>query len=128
LNVWINFTSFLCDIIFITEITRTKGEKKLELQTLLDRYQPILLEAFSEVYRLADRYIKTSALPHNSYDDAFHAAMTTTHGLDILVSWNCRHLANEISKNRIGITNIRLGYRPILIFTPTEVIHYGKSQ
>ena len=112
----------------ITEVAQTKGKKKLELQVLLERYQPILLEAFSEVYRLADRYIKTSALPRNSYDDAIHAAMTTAHGLDILVSWNYRHLTNETTKDRIGITNIRHGYRPILIFTPTEVIRYGKSQ
>ena len=112
----------------IAEIDRAKDDRKLELQILLKKYQPIVLEIFSEVYRLADGYMNRSALPRNSYDDAFHAAMTTTHGLDILVSWNCRHLANEISKNKINMTNIQYGYRPILIFTPAEVLLYEKGQ
>ena len=108
----------------IKEINRTEHDKRIKLQELTETYNPTTLEAFSEVYKLANKYIESRILPSNSYEDAFHAAIASVYNLDILVSWNCKHLSNEISRNKINMFNISNGYKPILIFTPMEVISY----
>ncbi len=112
----------------IREINKTKGDKKIKLQELIHKYKPNVLEETVDIYKLANKYIKTSALSPNSYDDSLHVAMTTIYNLDILVSWNYRHLTNNNSKNKINLTNIRSGYRPILILNPLEVVKYEKNQ
>jgi hypothetical protein len=33
-------------------------------------------------------------LPNTTADDALYVAVATLHGMDCLLTWNCRHLAN----------------------------------
>jgi hypothetical protein len=109
-----------------TEIDKTEDIKRIKLQKLINKYKPTELEPIPEVYRLANKYIVDFALPRNSYDDAIHAAITSVYNLDALISWNCKHLANIVRRNKINSINIRYGYRSIDIFTPMEVMYCGK--
>jgi len=109
----------------VEEIDRTKENKRDKLHSLLSKYRPVELEVMPEVYQLASKYIKYSALPRNSYDDAFHAAISVVYNLDALVSWNYKHLANITRKNKINSVNIQYGYKPFDIITPLEVIYSG---
>ena len=42
-------------------------------------------------------------------------------GIDYLLTWNLRHLANAALENRIRWTRIACGYRPPVICTPEEL-------
>jgi hypothetical protein len=57
-----------------------------------------------------------------------HAAITGVYNLDALISWNCKHLANMVRRNKINSINIRYGYKPIDIFTPMEVMYYDEAE
>ena len=50
-------------------------------------------ETTEEIAFLADAYVKNSIIPQNKTADAFHIAYSTVFQMDILLSWNFKHLA-----------------------------------
>ena len=106
------------------EINDAEEPKKIQLLNLIYKYKPAELEVTSEVYKLADKYIKTHTLPCSSHTDAMHVATASVYNLDALISWNCKHLANLNRKSRINGINIQNNYKPIDIITPMEVMYY----
>jgi hypothetical protein len=61
----------------------------------LDRIAEIpLLNLTDEARRLTQRILGSRLLPQNADRDAAHIALATVHEMDILLSWNCRHIAN----------------------------------
>jgi len=53
--------------------------------------------------------------------DAVHVAMAATAGMDYLLTWNCRHLANASLRGRISEVCRTAGHRPPTICTPEEL-------
>jgi hypothetical protein len=45
-----------------------------------------------------------------------------THGVDYLVTWNCRHIANAAVRPHIEHAARSAGYRPTIICTPEELL------
>ena len=63
-----------------------------------------------------------SSLPPKAADDALHIAVATVYGLDYLLTWNCRHIANaQIQKKLLQISN-DAGYELPTICTPYELM------
>jgi len=56
-----------------------------------------------------------------------HIALATVADVDVLVSWNFKHIV-RLEKIRIfnGV-NLELGYKPLLIYSPREVTHHGET-
>lgn len=84
-----------------------------------------LLEMTDEAFDVARSLLDAGALPREARIDAFHVAVAAVHGMDILLTWNCRHLANG---ELIGAVARRLwssGYAPPVICTPDELIGGG---
>ena len=50
-----------------------------------------------EVENLSDRLIEGHALPATEATDASHIATAAVYGMDVLLTWNCRHMANEFT-------------------------------
>jgi hypothetical protein len=50
---------------------------------------------------LADRFLTSGALPANAREDAAHVALAAVHGMDFLLTWNCRHINNPQKKPQI---------------------------
>lgn len=87
--------------------------------------EPILFDIEEDVIELSERYIDEAILTERRIKDATHAAVASINEVDILVSWNCKHLVNINRKNRFNIVNFQEGYRkPLEIATPEEVIDY----
>ena len=55
--------------------------------------------------------------PANS-GDAIHVATATIHGINYILSWNVKHLANESKRTHLAVVCMRLGLVPPLIYTP----------
>ncbi|MEW6200385.1 MAG: PIN domain nuclease, partial [bacterium] len=55
-------------------------------------------------------------------DDIYHLAYATVNGLDILLSWNLRHLVKRRTQLIVELTNKALGYRELEIWTPEELM------
>jgi hypothetical protein len=71
---------------------------------------------------LANRLIVDSALPVNAKADAIHLAVATANGLDYLMTWNCRHLANASMRRKIENTCRAENLEPPIICTPPQLM------
>ncbi len=71
---------------------------------------------------LARDLIRAHVLPSSEEDDAAHVALAAVHGMDILLTWNCRHIANVIAAPGIRGVIERGGYRAPTITTPADLL------
>ena len=76
----------------------------------------------SEAEQLASNYIKTGAVSDKFYEDALHIANATIHKVDILVSWNFKHIVNIDKIRKYNAVNLMFGYSSIEIRTPREIL------
>ena len=83
------------------------------------------VELNQESKDLAGAYIMEKALGQASYNDAYHIAIASVNRLDVLVSWNFKHIVNYDKIKLFNSINLKLGYPLIDIRTPLELIKYG---
>jgi predicted nucleic acid-binding protein len=53
-----------------------------------------VLELSNEALELAEKLVRYGPIPQEYADDAIHIAVATTNGIEFLVTWNCKHIAN----------------------------------
>ncbi len=79
-----------------------------------------ILAAPDEAEKLANLLLAKHALPQKAFLDALHIAVASVHGMDYLLTWNCKHIANLTMRGVIEQTCRAAGYRPPVIGTPEE--------
>jgi hypothetical protein len=68
----------------------------------MDLVQEIpLLELTNDVREFARKVLGSGLLPRESDRDAAHIALATVHEMDLLLSWNCRYVANAAIQTRL---------------------------
>lgn len=73
---------------------------------------------------LSSQYIIKNAISEKSREDALHIAMATIAKVDILVSWNFKHIVNYNRILKFNSINLENGYKYLEIRSPKEVINY----
>ncbi len=92
-------------------------------QKRLEQLQAIpLLEVNQEVENLARRLVVDGVLPKKAAVDALHIAVATVHGMDYLLTWNCKHIANAEMQNKVAAVCRESGFEPPVICTPEELL------
>ena len=81
-----------------------------------------LLRLGEESQLLARLLIDQRVLPNSAAVDALHISVAAVSGMDFLVTWNCRHLANASIRPRIEALCRAAGYEPPIICTPEELM------
>ena len=122
------YQTFISEFV-IAEIEDTTNPEKREklLQTLSDYPLDILtIENTDEVKTLGMKYIEAGIIPQKKILDAYHIAVCTIYGINLLVSWNFKHLANINKEYKVRIVNFQNNYfNELRIITPLELIDYG---
>ena len=85
----------------------------------IDPVQFIPEKAFQPVQT---QFLMRSNLPPKASDDAVHIAAATVHGLDYLLTWNCKHIANAQIQRKLAEISLDLGYELPIICTPYELL------
>ncbi len=98
------------------------GDRKAAKERLRVLEGLILLETSEEALQLAHEMVASGLVPVKAAEDALHIAICVTNGIDYLVTWNCRHIANAIMRPRIEQICRTLGYEPSIICTPEELV------
>ena len=80
------------------------------------------LEIVEEAYELAAALIAGGALPKSAADDATHIALAAVHGMDYLLTWNCRHIDNAETKPTVRAVCAAHGCSCPEICTPEELM------
>ena len=71
---------------------------------------------------LAEALVTDGPIPVEYAEDALHIALCAVNGIDFLVTWNCRHLANAIHRHQIEEIVEKRGYGCPVICTPEELM------
>lgn len=83
-----------------------------------------VLDASALDESLVDRYLEHGIVPARYQTDAAHIALATVAQVDLLVSWNFRHIVRFDKIRRFNAANRELGYKEIEIYSPREVTRY----
>ena len=82
------------------------------------------IELTEEAVQLADTYLAEKVVGKTSRVDCFHIALATINQVDILVSWNFKHIVNVQRIRGYNAVNMKMGYPTIDIRSPKEIIYY----
>ena len=85
------------------------------------------IELTEEAILLADIYISEKVVGKTSLEDCRHIAMATIHKVDVLASWNFKHIVNLDKIKGYNSVNLKLGYQMIEIRSPKDLINYGND-
>jgi len=110
--------------IVIAEIAQAPNQVIQKYSELVD-YNLTILELNDEVIDLANSYLSKNILSENYLDDARHIAFATVFEVDLLVSWNFKHIVHYDKIRMFNSVNLENGYKPIIIYSPREVTKYG---
>lgn len=72
---------------------------------------------------IANEILSRAILPPQAAIDALHIAMTAHHGIQYLLTWNCKHIANAKILPRIHKVLADLGCPIPIICTPEEMVN-----
>ena len=87
-----------------------------------------LLDATPDAERLAQALVDLGAVPRQAAEDAAHIAIAVTNGVEFLVTWNFRHIANASMRAQIERTCRQAGYEPPVICTPSELMETDHAE
>lgn len=93
------------------------AEQRLDVLRNLD-----VLRITTESGQLARTLIESYSLPQSALDDALHIAVAAIHGIDYLLTWNCKHIANAELAERIRSTAESYGCGCPKICVPSELM------
>ena len=81
-----------------------------------------LLSVSPEALALARALVKKGPIPEKAETDALHIAVAAVNGMDYLLTWNCKHIANAEMQIGIGKFCRVAGFEPPIICTPEELL------
>jgi hypothetical protein len=81
-----------------------------------------LIEPEESAVILAEKLMREVPLPEKAIVDAAHIAVAAVGGMDFLLTWNFKHIANAILRDRIEHICRSCGYEPPVICTPEELM------
>ncbi|MDJ0843573.1 type II toxin-antitoxin system VapC family toxin [Crocosphaera sp.] len=113
------FNLYISEIV-LEEIGRGDAEIAIRRRELIHNLP--LLEINNAVEELAQQFLIQSNLPPKASDDALHIALATVYGLNYLLTWNCRHIANAQIQKKLSQISSQAGYELPTICTPYELM------
>jgi predicted nucleic acid-binding protein len=122
-----NFVPVISEIV-TAEIEEEAPEEVQNQHARLLDLNPEELETDDQVAELATTYLERGILTPNYLDDALHVALASVNAVELLVSWNFRHIVHFEKIRKFNAVNQELGYRPIEIRSPREVTNYGPDE
>ena len=81
-----------------------------------------LLDLNQSVLDLVQQFLGRNNLPAKADVDAVHIAAATVHGMDYLLTWNCKHIANAQIQRKLAEISLDFGYELPILCTPYELL------
>jgi hypothetical protein len=96
---------------------QSAAQRRLEIL----RDIPLLEMNYSAIV-LAQEWIDNQLISKKAEEDALHIAIATLNGMDYLLTWNCKHIANATLRHNREVFCRLKGYESPVICTPEELI------
>jgi hypothetical protein len=95
----------------------TMSQRRLEMV----RGLPVLAVT-PEATAIAEQLVQSGPLPTKAEVDALHIGIAAVHGMEYVLTWNCKHIANARMRTQIEAICRDLGYEPPIMCTPEELM------
>ena len=115
----------ILDLLDLELINAPINVRELLYKFSADKFERV--ELTEEAVKLADSYIIEKVVGKTSLEDCRHIAMATIHKVDVLASWNFKHIVNLDRIKGYNSVNLRQGYQMIEIRSPKDLINYGND-
>lgn len=113
------------DLLDLELINAPRHVKELLFNYPVDLFERV--ELTEEAVQLADKYVEEKVVGKTSIEDCRHIAMATIVKVDVLASWNFKHIVNLDRIKGYNSINLRLGYPMIEIRSPKDLVSYGNE-
>lgn len=100
----------------------TQGDPEMAAKRLEVLQSLFVLELTENVQDLGLQFLTKSSMPAKAADDAIHIAAATVHGMDYVLTWNCKHIANAQIQKKLAEISTNFGYKLPTICTPYELM------
>ncbi len=107
--------------ITLDELSFSRPEVRNHLDTISNDHKEYVFND-EQAEELADKYIKGKAVTQKSHEDALHIAIATIYKVDVLVSWNFKHIVNLDRIRKYNAVNLMNGYSMLEIRNPREIL------
>ncbi len=125
---WEEYSShftLLTSVAVISELRQGKNKITADRINLLKELE--LLKITKEIEELTAIYIEKKVMPNDPAGDALHLALASFHKTDVLLTWNCRHIANPNKFGHIRMINYELGLPTPILTTPMNYLTGGND-
>lgn len=98
-----------------------------KVKQLLHRYSTENFERINlteEAIELANAYIAEKVVCKTSLEDCRHIALTSINEVDVLASWNFKHIVNLERIRGYNSVNMRKGFHVLEIRSPKDLARY----
>ena len=109
----------------LDEAARGDEEMAVARQGLLSAVR--LLPVTDDVIALASTLVSTGLVPAKAASDAMHIALESVHGIDYLVTWNFKHIANPFTRDRLRIAVADAGFELPVMCSPDELLQNNED-
>lgn len=113
-----NFQLYVSEIV-LDEVSR--GDKIIASQRvqLVESISTLLVT--KNAISLGKQFLTKTNLPQKAELDTLHIAVATVHGLDYLLTWNCKHIANAQIQKKLAQVSNDFGFKLPILCTPYEL-------
>ncbi len=118
-------TFVISDLLDLELLNAPKNVRELLYNYSVDKFDRV--ELTEEAIKLADAYIFEKVVGQTSLEDCRHIALATINRVDVLASWNFKHIVNLDRIKGYNSVNLKLGYQMIEIRSPKDLINYGND-
>ena len=121
----------LCDLFvsgYVTKEARNGNVDQVAQRMGIIRGIPELDIEPERIGEVADTLVCEHALPENETTDAYHIATAAFYGMDVLITWNCKHIANEFTLPKTYTLLSRMGMKCPVIITPKRFMEDGNYE
>ncbi len=112
--------SLVSSVAVVNELRRGASDMVPDRINLLGKTE--LLPISDEIRHLVRIYIDKMVMPQDPTGDALHLATATFHRADVLLTWNCAHIANPNKIDRIHLLNFEVGMSTPALMTPLNYL------
>lgn len=120
-----NFKAVISEVV-TAEIASAPPEVRAQYVQLL--YWGVEFAPLSEEAKnLANSYQARRVLSPKFYSDGLHIGLATVAEVDVLVSWNFKHIVHLDKIRKFNAINQEQGYKSIQIYSPREVTNYEEK-
>ena len=99
-----------------------KGDASRAAERLLVIAEMTMLEVTAAARDLAAELLVNTRIPRKAEIDALHISIAAIHGMDYLLTWNCKHIANAFILPAVYDTCRELGYEPPFILHTARAV------